>query len=216
MEPEDAKGEDGVDGGGGLLWIDGDDGPGFGALDEEAAGVGGAEGFFEVHGGAEGVWLPAGEVAREGALKDAEETGAGGFSGGGGAAVFHGVESAVELKRLGFGLAEFEGGEAEGFLAWRGGEDATDQIAVVVPEVEGAAVVVCGERVFGVLEIKEGLAIFKDYGGGVGGKIVLKDGGDLCRGLGGRCGLWRHLNCYQPRAAVRWVMWARWWRECQA
>ena len=40
-----------------------------------AAGVGGAEGFLEVHGGAEVLGAPLGKGAEEGALENAEESG---------------------------------------------------------------------------------------------------------------------------------------------
>src|ERR1700688_1833770 len=76
MQPENAEGKDAIDGGLRLFVVDGDDGPGFLALDEGSASVGGAEGFFEVHGGAEGVGLPVGEAAQEDAVEDAEVPGA--------------------------------------------------------------------------------------------------------------------------------------------
>ena len=68
MEPEDAEGEDAVDGGLRLFLVDGDDGPGFLALDEGSSGVGGAEGFLEVHSGAEGFGVPVREFALEDAV----------------------------------------------------------------------------------------------------------------------------------------------------
>ena len=63
LEPEDTQSEDAVDGGLRLLLVDGNDGEGLVAFDERPTGVGGAEGLFEVHGGAEGVWLVVREVA---------------------------------------------------------------------------------------------------------------------------------------------------------
>ncbi len=174
MQPEDAEGEDAVDGGLRLFVVDGDDGPGLLALDERAAGVGGAEGFFEVHRGAEGVGLPVGEVAKEDAIEHAEIVDARGFAGGWGAAVFVGGE----LEGLGFGLAEAVGGEAEDSVASGGCGDAADEIAVFGPEVEGAAVVLGGEGVFCGAQVEEDFAVFEEDGVGVLGEEGFERGGD--------------------------------------
>ncbi len=145
MKPEDAEGEDAVDGGLGFFFVDGDDGPGLLALDERAAGVGGAEGFLEVHGGAKGLGVPVGEFALEDTVKDTEIFGPGGFAGGRGAAVLVGGD----LEGLGFGLSEAMRGEAQDSVAEGGGGETTDEIAILAPEVEGAAAMFGRERVFG-------------------------------------------------------------------
>ena len=177
LQPEDAEGEDAVDGGGRLVFVDGDDGPGFLAADEQAAGVGGPEAALEVHGGAEGVGGVVGEGAEEGALEDFEVTRAGLLAGGGGAA----VAVAGDFEQGGFGLAEFEDGEAEGLVAEFGGDDAADEVALVAPEMEGAAVLFGGERVFGDAHVEESFAVFVDDGGGVVEEEGFEGGGD---GLG--------------------------------
>ena len=174
VEPEDAEGEDAINGGLGLLVVDGDDGPGLLAVDEGASGVGGAEGFFEVHGGAEGFGLEVGEGAEEDAVEGAEVSVAGGFAGGGGAAVLIGCE----FERLRFGLAEAVGGEAEDARAEGGGGDATDEVAVFGPEVEGAAFVLGGEGVFGGAEVEDDFAVFAEDGVGVLGEEGFERGGD--------------------------------------
>jgi len=179
MQPEDAGGEDIVDGGGRLCFVGGDDGPGLLAFEERAAGVGGAEGLFEIHGGAEGVGFVAGEVALEDALEGPEIAGAGAVAGGGSAAVGGGYE----LEELGLGLAEALGVEAEGAGAWLRGEDAADEVSLFRPEVEGAAVVVGGEGVFGGAEVEEDAAVFEDGSFGVGFEEGGDGRGDLGRGL---------------------------------
>ena len=134
------------------------------AFEERAAGVGGAEGFFEVHGGAEGVGFEAGKVALEDALEGAQVASAGGVSGGGRAAVSGGYE----LEELGLGLAEALRVEAKGAGSGLRGEDATDEVGLFRPEVEGATVVVGGEGVFGGAEVEEDAAVFEDGGFGIG------------------------------------------------
>ncbi len=163
VQPEDSEGEDAVDGGLGLFFVDGDDGPGLLALDEGASGVGGAEGSFEVHGGTEGFGLPVGEVAEEDSVEDAEVFCADSLASGWSAPVFVGGE----LEGLGFGLAEAVGGQTEDSVARGGGGDAADDVAVLGPEVEGAAVVLGGEGVSGEAEVEEDFAVFEKYGGRV-------------------------------------------------
>lgn len=174
VEPEDAEGKDAVDDGGGFFVVDGDNSPGFLTLDEGASGVSGAEGFFKVHGGAEGFGLPVGELSLEDTIEDAEVFGAGGFAGGGGSAVLIGGE----FEGLRFGLAEAEGGEAEDSGAEGGGGDAADEVAVFRPEVEGAAAVLGGEGVFGGTEVEEGFAVFEEEGARVLGQEGFECGGD--------------------------------------
>ena len=177
VQPENAEGEDAVDGGLRLFVVDGDDGPGFLALYEGAAGVGGAEGFFEVHRGAEGFGFEIGEVAEEDALEQAEVFDAGGFAGGGSAAVFVGSE----FEGLGLGLAEAMGAEAEDAVAGVRGADAADEVAVFAPEMEGAAVVFGGEGVLRLAHVEDDFAVFEDDGYGVLGEEGLERGSD---GLG--------------------------------
>ena len=164
VEPEDAEGEDAVGGGLGLFVVDGDDGPGLLAVDEGASGVGGAEGFFEVHGGAEGFGLEVWEGAEEDTVEDAEVFVAGGFAGGGGATVFTIWGIGEEFEGLGFGLAKAEGGEAEDSGAEGGGSDAADEVAVFGPEMESAAVVLGGEGVFGGAEVEDDFTVFAEDG----------------------------------------------------
>ncbi len=185
MQPEDAEGEDAVDGSGGFLLIDGDDSPGLLALHEGAARVGWAEGFLEVHGGAEGFWVPVGKAALEDAIEDTQVADAGGLAGAGSAAVFIGGE----LEGLGFGLAEALGGEAQDSGAHGGGGDATDDVALVRPEVEGAAAMLGGEGVLGEAHVEEDFAVFKQDRGGLFGEEGLEGSGNLLGGLlGFRCG----------------------------
>ena len=241
LQPEDAEGEDAVDGGGQLFGVDRDDGPGLLTLDEEAAGVGGAEALLEVHGGAEACRLCLGELAQEGAFEDLDEAGAGGFAGGRGAA----FAVAGELEQGGFGVAELEDLEAEGMGARFGGYDAANEVAGVAPEVEGAAAVGWVEGVAGVAEVEEGLAVFEDEGVGPLVEEGLNGVEDEFGGLRLDCSGGRHGNSirqaekrakgrgkrrqarctalgfagglpYQPLWARRWVMWATWWRACQA
>ena len=179
-EPEDADGQDAVDGGLGFGGVDGDDGPGLSAVGEGAAGVAGAEGAFEVHGGTEAFGAAIGEGLEEDAIEHAEEALAGGVAGGGRAEVFIGGE----LEGLEAGLAEALGGEAEGVGAGGDGEQAADQVAVGGPEVDGGAAAVGGEGVFGFAEVEEGAAVFEDEGVGVFGKEGLDDGGDVAGRLG--------------------------------
>ena len=50
--------------------------------------------------------------------------------------------------------------EAEGAGSGLRGEDATDEVGLFRPEVEGAAVVVGGEGMFGGAEVEEDAAVF--------------------------------------------------------
>jgi len=184
VQPEDAGGEDVVDGGGGLGFVDGDDSPGLLAFKERAARVGGAEGLFEIHGGAEGVGFEAGEVALEYALKSAQIAGASGISGGGSAAIGGGYE----LEEFGLRLAEALRVEAKSAGSGLRGEDAADKVGFFRPEVEGATVVVGGEGMFGGAEVEEDAAVFEDGGFGVGFYESANGRGDLGRGLGIRGG----------------------------
>ena len=77
-EPEDAEGQDAVDGGGRFLLIDRDDSPGFLPQGQQAARVGRAEGLLEVHGGAEVARRPVGELAFERTLENFYKASAGG------------------------------------------------------------------------------------------------------------------------------------------
>jgi len=123
-------------------------------------------------------------VALEDALEGPEIAGAGAVAGGGSAAVGGGYE----LEELGLGLAEALGVEAEGAGAWLRGEDAADEVSLFRPEVEGAAVVVGGEGVFGGAEVEEDAAVFEDGSFGVGFEEGGDGRGDLGRGLGIRGG----------------------------
>ena len=102
VQPEDAEGEDAVDGGGRFVFADADDGPCLIAAQESAARVGGAEGFLQVHGGAEGFGRVVGESAREGAFKKLDVALAGGVACGGGTRGAGGDE----FEELGLRLAE--------------------------------------------------------------------------------------------------------------
>lgn len=136
LEPEDADGEDAVDGCGRFFGVDGDDGPGLLAFVKNAAGVGGAEGFFQVHGGLEGVGFEVRKVFVEDAFEEGEILFADRLADAGGAAVGLGDE----FEGLRFGLAEAEVLELEDVVAEAGADDAADEVAVVAPELEGAAV----------------------------------------------------------------------------
>lgn len=241
VEPEDAKGEGSVDGGGRFFGTDTDDGPGgfhpatrsprvLGArgpaLGEDAAGVGGAKAVLEVHGGPEGGGGPAGEVCGEGLLEGAEVVAAGGVAGGGGAEVGTGNEG----ERLRLGLAEAAGFETEGVAAGLKRGDGADEVALGGPEMEKAAAVVGGDGAVGEAEIEEDAAVFEDGGVGVVGEERLEGAGE---GSGGERGggerrdghpdfrvrgrLWLGKgNGYQRIRFRNSVMWATWWRECQA
>ena len=180
LEPEDTDGEDAVDGGLGLGGVDGDDGPGLLATGEGSAGVGGAEGALEVHGGAETFGAFAGEGPNEGTLEQVEVAVPGGVAGAGRAEMLVGGE----LECLGTGLPEALGGEAEGMGAGGDGEDAADEVAVVGPEMEGGAIVGGVEGVAGFAEVEEGPAVFEQEGVGVFGEEAFDGGGDV----GGRLG----------------------------
>ena len=73
--------------------------------------------------------------------------------------------------------------EAEGAGSGLRGEDAADEVSLFRPEVEGAAVVVGGEGMFGGAEVEEDAAIFEDGGFGVGFEEGGDGRGDLGRGL---------------------------------
>ncbi len=147
------------------------------AFEQRASQVGGAEALFEIHSGAEAVGFPVWELALENSFKRALVLGAGCIAGGGSAAVAGGDE----FEELGLGLAEALRAEAEGVCARSCGEDAADHVALLRPEMEGAAVVVGAEGVFGGAEVEEDFAVFEDGGGGVFCEEGL-DGGDDVRG----------------------------------
>ena len=126
----------------------------------------------------------------------------------------------AESSRLGFGLAEALRGEAQEPCEF-GCADAADEVAVFAPQVQGAAVVLGGERVLGRAHVEEHLAVFEEHGCGVLGEEGFERCGDLAgrlvgfRGsaLGGGASVIGALPAF---AARRWVMCARWWRQCQA
>jgi len=182
VEPEDAEGEGAVDGGGGFVGADAEDGPGGMAMGEDPAGVGGSEAVFEVHGGAEGVGDEGGEGGGEGLLEGAEVAAAGGIAGGGGAEFGVGDEG----KGLRLAMAEAEGFEAEGIAAGLDGGDGADEIFFVGPEVEEAAAVVGGDGALGEAEVEEEAAVFEDGGAGVIGEEGFDGLGE--GGGGGGCG----------------------------
>ena len=188
-KPEDAEGEDAIDGGGGFGFVDGNDGAGgvgVGAgAEQQAAGVRGAERFFEIHGGAKGVGVPVWEVALKGALEDGEVAGADGFAGRGAAA---GLGGGSEIESLGAGCAEALGAQAQGGgAAGLGGEDGADDVAGVIPKLERAAIVGGGERAFGGAEVEEDFALFEGGGLGVGSEEGSDEGGELVWRLLGSC-----------------------------
>jgi len=124
------------------------------------------------------------EVALEDALEDPEVASAGGVASGGGAVRSVGSE----LEEFGLSLSEALCAEAERVVALGDGEDAANHIPGGVgffrPEMEGAAVVVRGESVFGGSEIEEDAAVFEEGRIGVGFEESRNGGGDFRRGLG--------------------------------
>ena len=126
-------------------------------------------------------------MADEGAVEQFQEVVAGGLAGAGGAAVFF----CGELEGGGTGMAELLGGESEKLGAGDGGGDAADEVSFVVPKLQGTAVVVGGEGVFGGAEIEEDAAVFGEHGRGVVGEIDGEEGGDL---LGSLWGWGRHVG----------------------
>lgn len=124
------------------------------------------------------------EVALKDAFEGAEIAGAGGVASGGGAVRSVGYE----LEEFGLSLSEALCAEAERVVALGDGEDAADHIPggvdVFRPEMEGAAVVVRGESVFGGSEIEEDAAVFEEGRIGVGFEESRDGGGDFGRGLG--------------------------------
>ena len=201
IEPENTEGRNAVNSGGGFVRIDGDDSPGLAAADERATRVGRAEAALEVHGGAEGVGLPLREVAREHALQRARVAGAVGVAGAGCAA----LAVSDELEELGLGLAEAKGVEAKRAIARGGVDDAADDVAVVVPELQGAAIVVGGEGVPGSAEIEGDPAVFEDGGVRVVGEEGLDERGDLLRGTGPRLGLGAEASGYVNTGSALWL-----------
>ena len=184
MEPEDAKGENAVDDGGGLGLGDADDGVCGGAAEEASADVGGAEAMFEVHGRAQGVDFRADEVAGEHALKQALVVAAGGIAGGRGAAVAGGDE----FEGLRLGRAHAAGDEAQAGGALLGFNDGADEVALFAPELEEAAAMLLGDGVACRAHVKEDAAIFEECGGGVVGEILFNDFGELGRRGSNRAG----------------------------
>ena len=189
MQPEDAEGKNAIDGGGGLFFVDPNDGPGFLSAHEQAAGVGRAEAAFEVHRGAEPVGRPVGKLAGKRAFEDLEVADAGLLAGRGCAA----VAVAGDFEQGGPGLTELKDTEPEGFAAELAGDNAADEIALLAPEVDGAARVLGGERVSGLAHVEEGFAVFIDDGRGKLGEEGVEGGGDGFRLLrrnvsGGRHG----------------------------
>ena len=182
VKPEDAEGEDAVYRGLCLFVVDGDDSPCLLALHEGATSVSGAEGFLEVHRGAEGFGFQVGEVAEEDAFEKAEVFGAGCFTSGWRAAVFVGSE----FERLGLCLAEALGTETQDAVAWVSSANAADEVAVFAPEVEGAGAVLGGEGVLRLAHVEDDFAIFKNDCLGVLGEEGLQRDGDGLRRLFGR------------------------------
>ena len=180
MQPEDAKGEYAIDGGGSFMLVDGDNSPGLLAFEQRTAGIGRAEGLFEVHGGAEGIGFEVRKMALEDAFERAQITGACSIASGGSAALAIGYE----LKQLRLRLAETLRAEAECAAAFCRREDASNEVALVGPQVQGAAIVLGGEGVFIGAEVEEDLAIFEQSGLGVGVEKGLDRSSDFGRGLG--------------------------------
>ncbi len=180
LQPEDPDGEDAIDGGLGFGGVDGDDGPGLLTPGEHAAGVGGAEGALEIHGGAKAFGAEVRKGAEEDAVKQAEVALAGGLPIGGSAEAFVGDE----IEVLGAGPAEALGGETQGVGSRGDAEDAANEVAIVGPEVKGSAVVVGGEGVAGFAKVEEGAAVFEQECVGVIIEEGLEGGGDVGGGLG--------------------------------
>src|ERR1700739_510495 len=87
IEPEDAEGEDAVDGGCGFCCAYANDGFSSGAAEQVSANVGGTEAVLKVHSGTKAVDFGAKESASEDALKQGLIVAAEGVAGGGGAAI---------------------------------------------------------------------------------------------------------------------------------
>ena len=184
LKPKETDSENAVDGGLRLGAVDGNDGPGVLSAGEASAGVAGAEGALEIHGGAEAFGTVVGEFGKKDACEKAQVTLAGGVAGGGCAEVLVGGE----VERLGARLAESLGGKAERARAGCDCEDATDEVAFCRPEVEGGAIVLGEEGELGFAEVEEGTAVFKNEGVGVLGEKGLNGGGDVGGRLRGSFG----------------------------
>ena len=124
---------------------------------QEAAGVDGAEGFFEVDAGSEAGDGEPGEVAFEGAAEFSLVGGACRFFCGGRAA----VALAADIEPGGTRLSQALDGEAEGAGFQFGVENAADGVAFVRPEMQEALIVFAGDGVLRVGQIERHGAVFK-------------------------------------------------------
>ena len=204
LEPENADGEDAVDGVLRLGGVDGDHGPGLLAAAKRTASVAGAEGAFEIHGGTEALAAVVRKGLEEHTIEEAQIAMARGIAAGGAAEVLVGGE----FQGVGARLTEALRGEAERFGARGDGKDAADEVAIAGPEMEGGAVVLGGESVLGFTEIEEGTTVLEqdrvrvfgqksfNRGGDVGGCLGLRDGAGCC---GGRHGLTVATGCWTKR-----------------
>jgi hypothetical protein len=165
VQPQDARRQDAVDGGRGLLLARADDGEGLVALHQHAACIRGSEAALEVHGGAKAVGLPGIEVAQKDALQIFHVGRAGCIAlrvtRRGGAAVSQRA-GGPQLQQLGLRMTEALRRQPQGSGALDAGDDGTHQVALCVPQVQRAAVMLGGERVLRAGQIEDDLSVFHD------------------------------------------------------
>ena len=178
VEPENAEGQDAVDGGGGFCFTDADDGFGGGATEEAAANVGGAEAVLEIHGRAKAVDLGAEKSAGQDAFEQSLIVAARGVAGGGSAAIA--VRDKFESLRL--RSAHATGHDAQALSAWLNFDDGADEVAFFAPKLEQAAAVGFGDGVAREAHVEEDAAVFEQSSGGVGGEIFFEDFGEFGSG----------------------------------
>ena len=173
FEPENAKGQGGIDGGLRFGGIHSEYGEGALAVAQDSTGVDGAKGFFQVDGGGETGDGEFREMAVERAAQFLFITYPGGLFRGGRAA----VAFAANFKPGRARLSEALHSKFQHAILHFGIEHAAHGVALGRPKVQQAFVVIARDRVFGLAQVEGDGAVFEhDSARGFAEKVLRRSG----------------------------------------
>ena len=161
FEPEDAKRQRCVNRGLGFRSVDSQNGEGRLALAQQPAGIGRAEGFFQINSGGQASNSKAGEMTLQSAEQLLLVAGPRGFLGGRRAAVALALAADFQTSRT--CLSQPLHSQTQRPILHLGNEHAANRVAFGRPQVKKTFVVLARNRVLGLAEI-EGRGAILEYG----------------------------------------------------
>ena len=177
VEPEDGDGHGVIDGALGLTLAAADEGDALLAAAQQAARADRSEGMLKIGRGSDALERPAGEEPGHGTLKATLIGGTHGFERGRRLPLGLGAD----LHARGFGLAEAKHRQLQNSILDLGAGGATDDVALLRPDLQQATVALGRGGVVRGGKVKEHLAVFHHHRGGIFGDVAGDEIGNLLR-----------------------------------